>query len=120
MSQSHNLTPTTTTIYIASSTTKPVPNAEGYYSNALSSRFEQVLIEEIERLAPDEVDSSNAGELLFSIWAMAANTRLPPRPPQFSTLELCNDYVGRRPEMVSLLATIQQQKAYAWLCEHST
>ena len=106
---------------MASSAIIPEPNADGYYSSVLKPKYERGLIEDIGEVATDlrVIDENDAGNMLFLIWDQAGQYSALSRPPQFSTRELCNMHIQRRPDLVPLLAAVHEKKAYAWLCEYS-
>lgn len=113
---------TTVSTSMASSKIIPEPNAEGYYSKALSARYERFFMDGIQEgaVAFSTVDSSNAGELLFLIWNEAESTMLPSRPSCLSTLDQCNSYIRQHPDLIPSLDVVHKKKAYAWFCESCT
>jgi hypothetical protein len=103
----------------------PEPDNTGCYSKHFNDLQESLLAQIVREKAAGihVVDTNNAGELLFHIWNVAEKAfgfSAVIRPPQFSNLDQCNVYVGRHPDLVSLLAAVHEKKAYAWLCEHRT
>ncbi|PVF92091.1 hypothetical protein CPB86DRAFT_240083 [Serendipita vermifera] len=101
--------------------TIPSPNQAGFYSTILNSNFESCLIAEVKTAAAEllPVNDSNAGQLLFAIQEAASIfSQLPKWNPQLCCVKGCEEFVQRRPEVISLLTQLYQTNAFAWLCEN--
>jgi hypothetical protein len=102
-------------------TTQPI---DGCYLSTFNPPFDGILIKSIEDEAVKEhiiqVDSKNAGKLLFIIWKTARGfIAFGNKYPSSGFEEAqCNDCANGDPGLISVLAEVHRRKAYAWLCNH--
>jgi hypothetical protein len=100
------------------------PNENGHYLPSLIDLFEEALRKQIERDAVMDniiqVDSKNAGRLLFIIWKNARHlTEFTDKCPSlFLEEDQCSNYVDQHPDIMPLLAEVHSRKAYTWLCSN--